>query len=116
MAMAPKVMAAGMDRRSGFHMWRHIMAISTSTAAVTPWNTPITKACFPVFCSDSRRNSVPMEKAMKPMATSESSDSASTLSYGAGTDQEPCGEEGGDVRKIPEVEYTGHEEARKECD
>ena len=35
---------------------------------------------------------------------------------GAGTDQEPCSEEGGDVRKIPEVEYTGHEEARKECD
>ena len=29
---------------------------------------PITVACFPVFFRDERRNSLPMEKAMKPVA------------------------------------------------
>ena len=79
-AMAPRVMAAGRDRRSGFQKCSPAMARSTSTAAVRAWTMPMTKACLPVFCSDSRRNSVPMEKAMKPMATSESSDSDSTFS------------------------------------
>ena len=38
----------------------------------------MTNACFPVFFNSSNLNSLPIEKAMKPKATSATSPNAST--------------------------------------
>lgn len=55
-------------------------ARSTSTVAVRAWNTPTTAACRPVARRSPSRNSLPMEKAMKPSATSLTRSSPPTAS------------------------------------
>ena len=55
-----------------------IKAISTRKVAVSACRTPTTSACLPVFLSSETRNSLPMENAMKPSATSEIKDRLST--------------------------------------
>ena len=69
-AIAPSVIAAGMDRRSPPRMkCRPISATSTNSAATRPCTMPTMVACLPVFFSDDSRNSLPMANAMKPSAT-----------------------------------------------
>ena len=70
-AMAPRVMAAGALSTSGISRCRPSRAASTSTMAIRACSTPMTAACLPVSFSWDRRNSLPMEKAMKPRATEE---------------------------------------------
>ena len=70
-AMAPRVMAAARLSTSGAARWISTRARSTTTAVSTAWRMPMTMACLPVSRSWERRNSLPMEKAMKPRATSE---------------------------------------------
>lgn len=79
-AMAPSVIAAGRDSTSGASRWNTISAASTSSAATSACTTPMTNAWRPVCCSALKRNSLPMENAMKPSAMSEmiSSDSSSS--------------------------------------
>ena len=79
-AIAPSVIAAGTDSTSGRRKWKITSAISTKASAASACKTPIIIACLPVFLSWLRRNSLPMEKAIKPIATSEIMLSASTWS------------------------------------
>ena len=79
-AMAPRVIAAGAESRSGRAQWNASSARSTSALATHACTTPMISAARPVFFSDSRRNSLPMANAMKPMATLERTLSAATSS------------------------------------
>ena len=79
-AIAPRVMAAGTESTSGRIRWKSSRAASTSSVAATACRMPMTSACLPVSRSWERRNSLPMEKAMKPKATLEISLSPSSSS------------------------------------
>ena len=70
-AMAPRVSTWARDSFSGIRKWSASRARSTSAVAVSAWKTPMTAACLPVAFRSCRRNSLPMEKAMNPRATSE---------------------------------------------
>lgn len=77
-AMAPSVMACAMDSLPFVSSAITISAISTRNVAASACKTPMTNACLPVCFSSDTRNSLPMENAMKPSATSEISDRLST--------------------------------------
>ena len=77
-AMAPRVIAAGTESTSGRIKWNTTSATSTKASAASACRTPMTIACLPVFFSWLRRNSLPMENAIKPIATSEIMLSVST--------------------------------------
>ena len=55
-------------------------AMSINKAATKACTIPTTKACLPIVFSSSSLNSLPIEKAIKPKATSETIDSFSTSS------------------------------------
>ena len=77
-AMAPRVMACAMESLPPVASEMATSAISTTNVAVSACSTPMTNACLPVCLSSDTRNSLPMENAMKPSATSEISDRLST--------------------------------------
>ena len=79
-AMAPSVMACAADSLSGRAKCRRSRAKSTNRVAVSACTTPTTKACLPVCFRLSSRNSLPIAKAMKPSAISDTRDSDSTAS------------------------------------
>ena len=79
-AMAPSVMAAGTDSAEGNRTCSPSSAASTISVVTRACRMPITRACLPVSRSWERRNSLPMEKAMKPSATSEITPSISSSS------------------------------------
>ena len=67
-AIAPSVIAQGMEIISGKSMCSAIRAISTTMVAMTAWTMPMTMAFLPISLSCFKRNSLPMENAMKPSA------------------------------------------------
>ncbi len=68
-AMAPRVMAASRGSTSSPRTkCSPIRAASTSREAATAWKIPMTVASLPVFFRAERRNSLPIEKAIKPRA------------------------------------------------
>ena len=80
-AMAPSTMQVDTGSFSGPRMkWRPMSTRSTMTVAVNACRMATTVACFPVFRRASMRNSLPMEKAMKPRAVSDTRLMASTKS------------------------------------
>ena len=80
-AMAPRVRTTGMGRISSpIIKWRTNRAPSTIRAAARAWKMPITMAARPVCFKLERRNSLPMEKAIKPRAAVLIMETASTLS------------------------------------
>ena len=79
-AMAPSVMAAGIESAAGNRKCTPSSARSTNSAVTTACSTPMISACRPVSRSCERRNSLPMEKAIKPSAMSEMAPSVSSSS------------------------------------
>ena len=77
-AIAPRVMACATESFPFVSRQTAIKAISTRKVAVSACRIPTTSACLPVFLSSETRNSLPMENAMKPSATSEIKDRLST--------------------------------------
>ncbi len=69
-AMAPRVMAEGIEIAAGKRKWSAIRAASTAAVVTTAWRIPTVMACRPMLRRSERRNSLPMVKAMKPRATS----------------------------------------------
>ena len=68
-AIAPRVMAEEMEISAGLMKWSATRAASTRAAVITAWRIPTVIACLPICLSCSKRNSLPMVKAMKPSAT-----------------------------------------------
>ena len=80
-AMAPRVMACAIDSLPFVSSAIATRATSTRNVAASACRTPITNACFPVCFSSDTRNSLPMENAIKPSATSEMRDRLSTSAW-----------------------------------
>ena len=79
-AIAPRVIACAMDSLPFVSSAMAIRAISTKKVAASACRTPTTNACLPVCLSSDTRNSLPIENAMKPSATSEIRERLSTSS------------------------------------
>ena len=78
--MAPRVMAWAIVSLPFVTSAIATRAISIRKVAASACSTPMTNACLPVCLSSDTRNSLPMENAMKPSATSEIRDRLSTAS------------------------------------
>ena len=70
-AIAPIIIAAGSGNFSGINRYTPTKTISTIIVVNTAWKIPIIVACFPMVLSCESLNSLPIEKAMKPNATSD---------------------------------------------
>ena len=79
-AVAPKVSTAEMVMAWGIKKCTTSNARSTTMVVTTAWAMPTMKAWRPVSFSCSRRNSLPMEKAMNPRARSLMTPSRSSCS------------------------------------
>ena len=73
-AMAPKVKAAEIGSFSGMIKCKPINAASTRRTAIKDSNRAITTDCFPTFFKTDILNSEPMENAINPSATSETTE------------------------------------------
>ena len=67
-AIAPRVIAHGMEIIVGKHRCSAIRAISTTMVVITAWRMPMMIALLPMAFSCLRRNSLPIENAIKPSA------------------------------------------------
>ena len=77
-AIAPRIIAASTGKLFGIIKYSATRAISTTTVVITACKIPIIVAFLPICLSSLSLNSLPIEKAIKPRATSEIIENSST--------------------------------------